>query len=171
MIFNGEDGSVAFNVRQIARQEMFAADPGNVRRILGQWVRARDAEGNEASIVPPDIKAGCPAMPLYSGRASHPGIFRKAAKRFEHGGGLRLTAADSGVWIEFIASDGTTSAFDVVKQAEVLDPVTGHTLLQWCRDRLQDLSDLGPLTEEEEDVKVRIDEVAPKLATKSARQS
>jgi CubicO group peptidase (beta-lactamase class C family) len=84
-------------------------------------------------------------------------------KHFDHGGGLFLTIGDGGVWMRFIASDGTETEFDVLTLARTMDSRTGRTLVQWCRDRLEHLRSPDLDADELEKVEARMDEIVAKL--------
>jgi hypothetical protein len=54
---HGETGSVTINLREVMRGELFAASPGR-KRIIAEWLRARDAEGEVSTIAAPDVPVG-----------------------------------------------------------------------------------------------------------------
>jgi hypothetical protein len=54
---HGDTGSVTINLREVMRGEMFAASPGR-KRIISEWLKARDAEGEVSKIAAPDVPAG-----------------------------------------------------------------------------------------------------------------
>jgi hypothetical protein len=51
---HGDTGSVSLNLREVMRGEMFAASRDR-RRIISEWIRARDAEGEVSNIAGPDV--------------------------------------------------------------------------------------------------------------------
>ena len=57
LTLHGDTGSVTFNLREMIREQLFAARPDR-KRLLAQWLKARDAEGETAKIVPPDEPLG-----------------------------------------------------------------------------------------------------------------
>jgi hypothetical protein len=54
---HGDTGSVTINLREVMRGELFAANPYR-KRILAEWLRARDAEGEVGKIATPDVPPG-----------------------------------------------------------------------------------------------------------------
>jgi hypothetical protein len=54
---HGDSGSVTINLREVMRGELFAANPAR-KRIIADWLKARDAEGEVAKIAAPDVPPG-----------------------------------------------------------------------------------------------------------------
>jgi hypothetical protein len=54
---HGDTDSVTINLREVMRDEMFTASPSR-KRIIAEWIKARDVEGEVAKIAAPDVPAG-----------------------------------------------------------------------------------------------------------------
>ena len=54
---HGDTGSVTINLREVMRGELFAASRDR-RRIISEWIKARDAEGEVGKIAGPDAPPG-----------------------------------------------------------------------------------------------------------------
>jgi hypothetical protein len=54
---HGDTGSVTINLREVMRGELFAASRDR-RRIISEWIKARDAEGEVGKIAGPDVPPG-----------------------------------------------------------------------------------------------------------------
>ena len=54
---HGDTGSVTINLREVMRGELFAASRDR-RRIISEWLKARDAEGEVSKIAAPDVPPG-----------------------------------------------------------------------------------------------------------------
>ena len=54
---SGDTGSVTINLGGVMRGELYAASPDR-RRIISEWMKARDAEGEVAKIAAPDVPPG-----------------------------------------------------------------------------------------------------------------
>jgi hypothetical protein len=65
---HGETGSLTVNFREVMRGEMFAASPSR-KRIIGEWIKARDAEGTTANANPPDAPIGVKLGPRAKARS------------------------------------------------------------------------------------------------------
>jgi len=53
----GDTGSVTINLREVMRGALFAASRDR-RRIISEWIKARDAEGEVSKIAAPDMPIG-----------------------------------------------------------------------------------------------------------------
>jgi hypothetical protein len=54
---HGGTGAVTINLREVMRGELFAASRDR-RRIISEWIKARDAEGEVSNIGAPDVPTG-----------------------------------------------------------------------------------------------------------------
>lgn len=59
---HGETGSVTINLREVMRGELYAASPDR-KRIISQWLKARDAEGDVGKVAAPDVPPGTRVRP------------------------------------------------------------------------------------------------------------
>jgi len=64
---HGDTGSVTINLREVMRGELFAASRDR-RRIIAEWVKARDAEGEVGKIAAPDVPPGTRVGPRMKAR-------------------------------------------------------------------------------------------------------
>jgi hypothetical protein len=54
---HSDTGSVTINLREIMRGELYAASRDR-KRIIAEWIKARDVEGEVSKIAAPDVPVG-----------------------------------------------------------------------------------------------------------------
>ena len=54
---HGDTGSITINLREVMRGALFAASRDR-KRIIAEWIKARDAEGEVSNIAAPDVPPG-----------------------------------------------------------------------------------------------------------------
>jgi hypothetical protein len=54
----GKESALTFSLREFIRDLMPAEQYSDRRRVMSEWLKARDAEGEVAKIAAPDVPAG-----------------------------------------------------------------------------------------------------------------
>ena len=68
LTLQAKNASVTFNLRELVRDLMPAQSSPGRRRLLAEWLRDRDAEGEVAKIAPPDVPVGVKLGPRMKAR-------------------------------------------------------------------------------------------------------
>jgi hypothetical protein len=74
--------------------------------------------------------------------------------------GLAFSVSETGILIHFIASDGSETQIDALSVLDCSSAMTNRPLLQWCHERLEELTANEVPEERRWDLLAAIDEVA-----------
>jgi hypothetical protein len=85
-------------------------------------------------------------------------------------GGIRVTVGEEGILVRFIASDGTEMSVEMLSLAEELDSDCARTIVQWCRDRVRDVTAHDLPADVREEVEDRIAGLASLIEVKATKQ-
>ena len=74
--------------------------------------------------------------------------------------GLAFSVSETGIFIHFTASDGSETQIDALTVLDSSSAMTNRPLLQWCHERLEDVTPSEVPEERRWDLLAAIDEIA-----------
>jgi hypothetical protein len=74
--------------------------------------------------------------------------------------GLTCSVSETGIFIHFIASDGSETQIDALTVLDCSSAMTNRALLQWCHERLEEVTPNKVPEERRWDLLAAIDEIA-----------